>query len=338
MYTLSLKPTLPLLAALLASNVLWDLVGLRAAVAGARLLGKGRQADAWQQEADDMDRCFRAAARRDAQKDRHGNLYLPNVMGGDGRTPPPRGQWAFLQSIHPGKLYDRNDPLVRGSLAMLAATQVEGLPLDAGWLHGGHWPYFSHWHANAWLWIGEGQESVPILYDIANHASPLLAWWEEQMPRGKGNQLGGDMPHNWGSAEFIRQVRQMLVLERGGELHLCEGFPAAWARPGMVTRVRGVLTEFGALEFVLAVSADGRRADLDFSVPQRVRPQRVVLHMDGWSGHCGAIDLATEGRVRRQLELKQTPTAWRCRRSGGPVTSSIASERSRGPRSRSWQV
>jgi hypothetical protein len=286
------------------SNALWDLVGLRAAVAGARLLGKGQQAAAWQQEADDMDRYFRAAARRDAQKDGHGNLYLPNVMGGDGRTPPPRGQWAFLQSIHPGKLYDRNDPLTQGSLAMLEAAQVEGLPLDAGWLHGGLWPYFSHWHANAWIWIGQGQKSVPILYDIANHASPLLAWWEEQMPRGKGNQLGGDMPHNWGSAEFIRQVRQMLVLERGSELHLCEGFPAAWARPGMVTRLRGVLTEFGPLELTLAVSADGRRAVLDFSVPQRVRPERVVLHLDGWSGRCGVIDLATEGRMSRELELK----------------------------------
>ena len=115
------------------SNVVWDLVGLRAAVAGARLLGKDEQAAAWQREVDDMDGYFRAAARRDARKDQHGNLYLPNVMGSDGRIPPPRGQWAFVQSIYPGKLYRRDDPLAQGSLAMLEAAQVEGLPLDSGW-------------------------------------------------------------------------------------------------------------------------------------------------------------------------------------------------------------
>jgi hypothetical protein len=286
------------------SNVLWDLVGLRAAVAGAKLLGKDEQAAAWQREVEDMEGYFRTAARRDARKDKHGNFYLPNVMGSDGRIPPPRGQWAFVQSIYPGKLYHRDDPLAQGGLAMLEAAQVEGLPLDAGWMNGGVWPYFSHWLGNAWLWTGQGQKSPPILYDIANHASPLLAWWEEQMPQGKGNQLGGDMPHNWGSAEFIRQVRYMLVLERGKELHLFEGLPAAWTRSGMVTRMNGMVTEFGPLSFVLAVSADGRRSLLELTVPQRIRPGRVVLHLDGWSARSGTIDLPTEGRVRRQIELK----------------------------------
>ena len=286
------------------SNVLWNLVGLRAAVAGAKLLGKTEQAAAWQREVDDMDGYFRTAARRDARKDKHGNLYLPNVMGSDSGIPPPRGQWAFVQSIYPGKLYHRDDPLMQGSLAMLEAVQVEGLPLDTGWVVGGVWPYFGHWLANAWLWAGQGQKSAPILYAVANHASPLMAWWEEQSLQGKGKVLGGDMPHNWGSAEFIRQVRYMLVLERGKELHLFEGLPAAWTRPGMVTRMKGVLTEFGPLCCVLQVSADGKQALLELGVPERIRPARVVLHMEGWSARSGTIDLPTAGRVRREIELK----------------------------------
>ena len=147
-----------------------------------------------------------AAARRDARKDQHGNLYLPNVMGSDGRIPPPRGQWAFVQGIYPGKLYRRDDPLAKaalpcskrrrsracrstpvGSMAGFGLTSATGLPT----------PGFG----------SARKKSAPILYDVANHASPLLAWWEEQMPKGKGDRLGGDMPHNWGSAEFIRQVR-----------------------------------------------------------------------------------------------------------------------------------
>jgi hypothetical protein len=174
-------------------------------------------------------------------------------------------------------------------------------------MNGGVWPYFSHWLGNAWLWTGQGQKSAPILYDVANHASPLLAWWEEQMPQGKGNQLGGDMPHNWGSAEFIRQVRYMLVLERGKELHLFEGLPSAWTRPGMVTRINGIVTEFGPLSLALEASADGRRALLELSVPQRIRPGRVVLHLGGWSARSGTVDLPTEGRLRREIEFTPRP-------------------------------
>ena len=42
---------------------------------GHRLLGKVEQAAAWQREVEEMDGYFRAAARRDARKDLHGNLY-----------------------------------------------------------------------------------------------------------------------------------------------------------------------------------------------------------------------------------------------------------------------
>jgi hypothetical protein len=38
---------------------------------------------------------------------------------------------------------------------------------------------------------------------------------EEQMPVGQGNQVVGDMPHNWASAEFIHLVRHSLILECG---------------------------------------------------------------------------------------------------------------------------
>ena len=143
---------------------------------------------------------------------------------------------------------------------MLEAEQVEGLPLGSGWVADGVWPYFSHFQANAWLWIGQGQKAAPLLYAIANHAAPVLNWWEEQSLRGKGKVCSGDMPHNWGSVEFVRQVRYMLVIERGNELHLFEGLPAQWMQSGMATRMKGVLTEFGPVSFVLEASADGRQA------------------------------------------------------------------------------
>ncbi len=284
------------------TNVLWNIVGLRAAIAGAKLLGKNEQAAAWQKEFDEMDGYFRKAINRDQRRDKHGNLYLPNLMGSDGKGTPAQGQWAFLHSIFPGKLYERNDPLVQGSLAMLDAEQVEGLPLGSGWVTDGVWPYFSHLQANAALWSGQGQKAAPLLYAVANHAAPVLNWWEEQSLRG-GTVVSGDMPHNWGSAEFVRQVRYMLVLERGQELHLFEGLPAEWTQPGMVTRMKDVLTEFGPISFVLAVSTDSKQAELKLDVPQRIRPAKVIVHLDRWSGRSGTIELPTDHHVDRVIEI-----------------------------------
>ena len=82
---------------------------------------------------------------------------------------------------------------------------------------------------------------------------------------------------------MIRLVRHLLVLERGNELHLLEGLPAAWVRPRASTRVRGVLTEFGPISLELRVAADGRTALLHVDPPQRNPPSRLVLHLGKWA-------------------------------------------------------
>jgi len=62
--------------------------------------------------------------------------------------------------------------------------------------------------------FGDGfGQAARTLYAFGNHASPLRAWREEQMPVGHGDQVVGDMPHNWASAEFSRLVRHSLILD-----------------------------------------------------------------------------------------------------------------------------
>src|ERR1039458_163265 len=104
------------------------------------------------------------------------------------------------------------------------------------------------------------------------------------MPVGQGDQVVGDMPHNWASAEFIRLVRHSLILERGNELHLFEAMPAKWARPGAVTRVRDIATEFGPVSFEFRVSKDGATGVLKLTPPQRTPPARIGLPLGPRSG------------------------------------------------------
>ncbi len=221
--------------------------------------------------------------------DPHGNRYLPIVMLNAGHHLPQRAQWAFCHAVFPGQVFAPDDPLVRGNLAMLQATEREGMVFGTGWAADGIWNYFASFYGHAWLWLGQGQKAARVLYAFANHASPLLAWREEQMLQGHGSSKVGDMPHNWASAEFIRLVRHLLVLERGNELHLLEGMPAAWAGPGAVTRLPDMPTEFGPMSLEVAVTSDGARGGF------ALRPPAAAAR-NGWSSTLASGPGATTKR------------------------------------------
>lgn len=288
------------------TNVYWTLAGMRAAVDAARWIGRHEQADAWQREYDALYAAFCKAAARDMQTDAHGNRYLPIAMGNVGHELPQRAQWAFCHAVFPGKVFSSEDALVRGNLAMLEATQQEGMVVGTGWAAQGIWTYFASFYGHAWLWLGDGRRAAASLYAFANHASPLLAWREEQMLQGQGSEKVGDMPHNWASAEFIRLVRHLLVLERNDDLHLFEGMPREWVKPGALTRLKDIATEFGPLSLDLQVAQDGRTAKLTLQAPSRTPARRIILHLGRWadpSNPHATVELPQSGTIERTITL-----------------------------------
>lgn len=265
------------------TNVYWNLLGLKSAIVAERWLGRTAQADTWQNEYDDFYGVFRKSADKDMRQDSLGNRYLPTIMNNIGNELPQRAQWAFCHGVYPGQLFEKNDPLVAGNLAMLAATEQEGMVYGTGWAPKGFWNYFASFYGHAWLWQGNGQKANQALYAFANHAAPTLAWREEQSPKGKPFQKVGDMPHNWASAEFIRLTMHVLALDRGNELHLLEGMPAAWAKPGMTTAMKGAATPFGPLTFTLSISDDGKQAALNVQPMSDASCAKIVVHVNPWT-------------------------------------------------------
>jgi hypothetical protein len=266
------------------TNVYWNLLGMKSAIGAAHWLGRTEQAAAWQREYDDFFAVFRKAAERDMRRDPSGNAYLPIIMGNLGEELPQRAQWAFCHAVYPGQLFDKNDSLVSGNLAMLAATEQEGMVYGTGWDPKGFWNYFASFYGHAWLWQGNGTKAAETLYAFANHAAPTLVWREEQSPQGKPYKKVGDMPHNWASAEFVRLLIHLLALDRGSELHLLEGMPASWAKPGMTTALKGIATPFGKLTVALTVSEDGKEASLQVQPLSDVSCSKIVVHLNGWTG------------------------------------------------------
>ncbi len=265
------------------TNVYWNLVGLKAAIHAARWLGKTDQANRWQAVYDDFLATFRRAAKRDTQHDVHGNSYLPILMGNRDHELPQRAQWAFCHAVYPGQLFPTDDPLVTGNLAMLAATEQEGMVVGTGWDAKGIWNYFASFYGHACLWNGHGRKAAQCLYAMANHASPLLAWREEQNTRDMGQHFVGDMPHNWASAEFIRLAVHLLALDRGDQLHLLEGLPPEWTRAGMITELKSIATPFGPLTLRLQITKDGHTAELQVAPLKDRSCRTIVVHLGGWA-------------------------------------------------------
>ena len=260
------------------SNVHWNLLGLKAFIQAAHWLEKTNDAQKWQKEYDDLYAVFRKAVVRDSIKDPHGNIYVPIFMANEGKELPQRGQWTFCHAVYPGQIFDKSDPLVASTMAMLEATEREGMVYGTGWDATGIWNYFASFYGHAWLWQGNGQKAANILYAFANHAAPTGVWREEQSLKGESFKKVGDMPHNWASAEFIRLVVHLLALDRGDELHLLEGFPAEWAKPGMITAFNGVSTPFGQLHMNLEVGKDAKVLTLKVK-PLAANCKAIVVHL-----------------------------------------------------------
>ena len=261
------------------TNIYWTLAGLRAAIEIADRLGRPER-QAWQAEFRDYWEHFERARHRDKRTDRFGNVYVPVTMTGEAPQAPQRGAWAFLQSVFPGRVFATDDALMQGTMAMLTACEKEGLIHGTGWLPDGIWNYAGSFYAHAHLWLGHGAKAAETLYAFGNHACPLLSWREEQNLKGRPENYCGDMPHNWASAEFIRLIRHLMILERGDELHLLEGLPTTWTRAGAVTRLTEIPTSFGPTSLRVEMGSDGQTAKLTCEPPQREPVARLVIHAE----------------------------------------------------------
>jgi hypothetical protein len=269
------------------TNNHWLLAGMRTAIEAAAWLGKSAEAKAWEEEYRDFDRAFRKAIERDAKIDARGNRYIPVIMGAALPQYPTRGQWAFCQGVYPGRIFAKDDPLMLGTMKMLAAHEVQGgIVENSGWI--GVWAQCGSFYGHDWLWLGDGTKAARLLYAFANHASPLRNWREEMPKQTRPSEKfpfyrgSGDMPHVSAAAEFIRLAAHLLAFDRDSELHLLEGLPREWLKPGAVTGLQGVQTPFGPLTMQFSVDGSGKHARLRVQpLPAQGGCNRLVVHVPG---------------------------------------------------------
>jgi hypothetical protein len=293
------------------TNTLWALAGLRAvARANQKLqLPDLSRVDSFYNE---LLSAFNRAASQEMVADPRGFRYLPMLMREDpamqldawDRPRPQTSQWACSHTIFPGQVFSKDDPVVRGHIALMQTCTQEEIPAETGWLHHeGVWNYNAPFVAEVYLWAGMRDLAHRTFSGYLNHASPLHAWREEQpLQNSLLGMAWGDMPHNWASAECIRYLRHMLVLEDGQKLRLLEGILAPDLRARQPFALTDTPTRFGRISLTLEPAA-GRawkahflRKDGDIPDSIEVRtdllPGLTLSRVNGAGFHAGADGMA----------------------------------------------
>jgi hypothetical protein len=219
------------------TNTVWTLAGLKAIAAAAenlRLDSLGIARTFYEE----LRASFLAAAKQEMVRHPDGFEYVPMLAHDDpawhepdpwNRPQPQTAQWALSHAIFPGLVFEKDDPIVRGHIALMQACTREDIPAESGWLwHESVWNYNASFAAHVYLWAGLPDWAERTFRGFLNHASPLYCWREEQpLQHALLGQDWGDMPHNWASAECVRYLRHMLLLEDGERMRLLEGLMAA---------------------------------------------------------------------------------------------------------------
>lgn len=207
----------------------------------AKVLGRASD-EAWlDREYSNYTAAIRDDVNRAVPLEKTQPTYLPAM--------PTYPEAAYSQSflaVYPTQLYSPDDPLVTGLIARMEQSEKQGLPTNVAWAGpAGVWAGEAMNMAQTYLLRGEKEKADAMLVAALNHSYTTKVWKEEilvdpDLPRAclgshskrKAMQGTGDMPEAWANANLVLFLRDMLVNERNGKLHLLAGLLPEWVPEG----------------------------------------------------------------------------------------------------------
>ncbi len=130
------------------TNTVWTLAALRAVANAADQLKMSSLARA-REFLRELYEAFHQMSKREMVWHPAGFEYLPMIAHDDSsvadpdpwnRPRPQTAQWALSHSIFLGEVFEKNDPIVRGHIALQQSCTQEDVPTETGWL----------WHDSLW--------------------------------------------------------------------------------------------------------------------------------------------------------------------------------------------
>ncbi len=210
----------------------------------------------------------------------------------DSVDPDLRHGYAYDCTIGPFHLFncgvlEPNDPVVSWMLNYLEDRFFLFTPLPSrvnldniatDWFNLGGFeklqPYYVHYQ-EAYL----RRDQIPnflrgFFNTLAAISDPDTLTFQEEL------DFGGGQPHKtheegW----FFEQIRSMLVIESGEELHLAAGTPRKWLEDGQRISIRNAPTYFGKVGYEIVSAIKAGKIHGSVQSPRRNPPSRVLLRL-----------------------------------------------------------
>jgi hypothetical protein len=252
----------------------------------AKVLGHDEEAAWLDKEYSAYTEDIRESVRRAVTLERIVPVYLPAMP-----TYPEGAYSQTFLAVFPTEIYSPDDSLVTGLIMRMEREEKQGVPTNVAWAGpAGIWAGESMNMAETYLLRGEKKKATDMLVAAMNHSYTTKVWKEEILvdvdaPRAcdtphskRSNMEGtGDMPEAWANANLVLFLRDMLVNERAGKLHLLAGLEADWVPTGKTLEIADApVTTGGTVSLrVEHVSAKGWRITLDPKGASRA----LVVHL-----------------------------------------------------------
>ena len=199
--------------------------------------------------------------------------YVPPSLDGD-----CTGQdWGNLLGTYPEHVLAPDDPRIAATLKMVQGKYQEGLTTYGTGRYVHH--YLMIKNTLTEIVRGEQQQPVKDLYALLVHTSSTQEGFEFAI-RAWGDRDFADnlTPHGWFAAEYRSMLRDMMVREDEGQVHLLSVVSPAWMGAGKVIQVEHAPTQYGEVSLTLT-QPDDHSAVIDLNLQWRQQPTAVLLHL-----------------------------------------------------------
>lgn len=261
-----------------AGHSLWFLTGLRDVIAIADALGEKADAAQFRAWFDEYRARFLAVVA-DVTGPTGG--YLP-----PGLDAGPGCDWGNLLLTYPRGgipsrgVFDPNDPVVVTTVDTVRSRKyAEGIMTYGPGLavHSLH-HYLTVKLTQNLVNMNRQRDCLADLYGWLVHTSSTHAGFETGIAPWDNRDPGGNFsPHGWSAAMYNGLLRNMLVREWDGHLHLFSVLSPAWVKPGTRIAIRRMPTEFGSITAEAAAGLQQWRIKL--STSWRRPPLDIVVHI-----------------------------------------------------------
>jgi len=254
----------------------WNIVGIRDCIFMAKALGRGEDVAEFTKRLEAYEERFLKVLEEVTRKT---GGYIP-----PGLDAPDGCDWGNLLFCYPtgghpcDGVLDPWDPRAVKTLQLMRERKYrEGLmtygrglsPSDT--LH----HYLTMKATESFVLQGSQREALEDFYSILAHTGSTHEGFE--MANWRTRDYDGNFPpHGWFAAKFLLLLRDMLVREWRGKLHLFSVLSPAWLVPGGRIEVRGAPTDYGKLTVLAKVLPEGLDVSLEANFWEE--PEGIVVH------------------------------------------------------------